>query len=201
MAQEGAAPGHQTAPLSKVRRKHTRRLADGELVRRLEASGLLEQSVLDALLDNCSEDGTLSEAIVESGLMGDWELGRWASRWFGRPFLPLESCSPDPEASEGLDVMTLIRHRLVPLWRYGGGLVVAMPGITSEAALRALAEDAGCAVHAVVGSVRGNRRWLEDHLPRAPLPEGEPEGGETWSLLFDVGDVRAREAFGEDVGG
>ena len=91
---------------------------------------------------------------------------------------------------------TLFRHRLVPLWRGPAGLVVAMPGTSSEAALEDLAKQAGCPVFAVVGSVRGNRRWLEESLPLAPLPGEGKEGEERWSLLFDVGDARAREAFG-----
>lgn len=188
-------------PSADLRRKHSKRLADTELARRLGESGLIEQGVLDALLERLADDGGLSEALVEAGLIGDWELGRWASRWFGRPFLPMEVCSPSPEAAEGLSAGALVRHGIVPLWRHAGGLVVAMPGITSEAALEALAEDAGCVVQAVVGSVRGNRRWLEEHLARAPLPENEQEEGDSWSLLFDVGDAQARNAFGPESRG
>jgi hypothetical protein len=75
-----------------------------------------------------------------------------------------------------------------------------MPGITSEAALQALSEDADCPVYAVIGSVRGNRRWLEENLARAPLPERDPQKGDSWSLLFDVGDAQARDAFGRGRG-
>jgi len=179
-----------------VRRKHTKRLSDGELARRLEESGLIERGVLDALLGRGVDEGMLCEAIVESGLVGDWELSRWLSRWFDRPFLPLEACSPTPAAAEGLDGASLIRQGLVPLWRSAGGLVVAMPGITSEAALEGLSEDAGCPVYAVIGSVRGNRRWLEENLAPAPLAEGDPREGDSWARLFDVGDAEARDAFG-----
>ncbi len=183
-----------------MRRKHTKRLSDAELARRLEESGLIERGVLDALLARGVDDGLLCEAIVESGLVGDWELSRWACRWFGRPFLPLEACTPTPAATDGLDGASLIRQGLVPLWRSAGGLVVAMPGITSEEALQALSEDAGCPVYAVIGSVRGNRRWLEENLARAPLPEGDPREGDSWSLLFDVGDAQARDVFGGSSG-
>jgi hypothetical protein len=179
-----------------VRRKHTKRLSDAELARRLEESGLIERGVLDALLERVGDEGLLCEGIVESGLVGDWELSRWACRWFGRPFLPLELCTPTAAAAEGLDGAKLIRRGLVPLWRSAGGLVVAMPGITSEEALQALSQDAGCPVYAVVGSVRGNRRWLEENLAPAPLPDGDPREGDSWSLLFDVGDAQARDAFG-----
>ena len=130
--------------------------------------------------------------------MGDWELGRWASRFFARPFLPLEVCSPSPDAIKGLDVTELVKQRLVPLWRCSAGLVVAMPGISSEAALSALSEDAGCPIYAVIGSVWGNRQWLEERLPQAPLPSGEEEGREQWSLLLGLGDAQAREIFKED---
>ncbi len=179
-----------------LRRKHNRPLSDKGLATKLVENDLIDQAALEALQGRCSEDGTLADAIVESGVMGDWELGRWASRFFARPFLPTEVCSPDPRASRGLEMGTLFRHRLVPLWRGPAGLVVAMPGTSSEAALEELAKQAGCPVFAVVGSVRGNRRWLEQSLPPAPLPGEEKDGEERWSLLFDVGDARAREAFG-----
>ncbi len=179
-----------------MRRKYTKRLSDAELARRLEEGGIIERGVLDALLARGVEEGMLCEAIVESGLVGDWELSRWACRWFGRPFLPLEACAPTQTAAEGLDGATLVRQGLVPLWRSAAGLVVAMPGISSEGALEALSEDAGCPVYAVIGSVRGNRRWLEENLARAPLREGDPREGDSWSRLFDVGDAQARDAFG-----
>jgi len=177
-------------------RKHTKGLSDAELARLLSERGVIEKSALDALLERGVEDGMLCETIVGSGLLGDWELSRWACRWFGRPFLPLEVASPTAGAAEGLDGVALIRRGLVPLWRGAGELVVAMPGITSEAALEELSADAGSPIHAVVGSVRGNRRWLEENLARPPLPEGEGERGAARSLLFDVGDAQARDVFG-----
>lgn len=182
--------------LRTVRRKHTKRLSDAELARRLEESGLIEQAVLDALVARGVDDGMLCEAIVESGLVGDWELSRWACRWFGRPFLPIEACTPTPAAAGGLDGARLIRRGLVPLWRSAGGLVVSMPGITSEEVLRELSEDAGCPVYAVIGSVRGNRRWLEENLAPAPLSESDPREEDSWGHLFDVSDAQARDAFG-----
>ena len=179
-----------------MRRKHTKRLSDAELARRLEESGVIDQAVLDALLGRGIEDGMLCEAIVESGLVGDWELSRWACRWFSLPFLPVDACSPTPVATEGLDGARLIRRGLVPLWRSAGGLVVSMPGITSEGSLRELSEDAECPVYAVVGSVRGNRRWLEENLAPAPLSDPDPREDESWGRLFDVSDAQARDAFG-----
>jgi len=179
-----------------VRRKHTKRLSDAELARRLEEGGTIERGVLDALIGRGVEDGMLSEALVESGLVGDWELSRCVCRWFGRPFLPVDACSPTPAAVEGLDGARLIRRGLVPLWRSAGGLVVSMPGITSEGALRELSEEAQCPVYAVVGSVRGNRRWLEENLAPAPLSGADPREGEPWGRLFDVSDAQARDAFG-----
>ena len=70
-----------------------------------------------------------------------------------------------------------------------------MPGTPSEAALEEIATQAGGSVCVVVGSVRSNRRWLEESLPPAPLPGQGVKDEERWSLLFDVGD--AREAFGD----
>ena len=180
-----------------LRRKHNRRLSDKALAAKLAENDLIDQAALDALLGRCPEDGMLADAIVESGVMGDWELGRWASRFFARPFLPVELCAPNPKASLGLDMGALFRHRVVPLWRGPAGIVVSMPGTSSEAALDALAKQAGCPVYAVVGSVRGNRRWLEESLPPALLPGEDGKEEERWSLLFDVGDARARETFGD----
>jgi hypothetical protein len=182
-----------------VRKKHNKRLSDTELARRIAEADLIEPAILDALLERDPEPGKLAEAIVEAGLLPDWELGRWASRWFDRPFLPLDLCVPDPEAAKGLSASTLIRTGNVPLWRYAEVLVIAMPGITSEDALVDLANEAECTITAVVGSIRGNRRWLTENLPKAALPSGttSPDAAtqdqQPWSLLLDACDIQARE--------
>ena len=85
--------------LRTLRRKHTKRLSDAELARRLEESGLIEQAVLDALVARGVDDGMLCEAIVELEApasvdaslafmrLNDRPCGSWATRSLSSPII------------------------------------------------------------------------------------------------------------------
>ncbi len=160
--------------------------------------GLVEaQAVRDAL--EMGQRGSLPfpEALVSASLVADWELSRIVCEVFNLPFLPVEIADPDPAARQGLDEGFLQEHGLVPLSRYGNILTVAMPAVVPAEILSQVGAGSNLAISPVVGTVRTNRRWIEEHLsPQGPLPSevdlsdmaAEGEDGE-WANIFDEGDA------------
>lgn len=167
--------------------------------------GLVEaQAVRDAL--EMGQRGSLPfpEALVSASLVADWELSRIVCEVFGLPFLTVDIASPDPKAMEGLNQGYLMEHGLVPLSRYGKVLTVAMPAVVPAEVLGALTNGNDLMISPVVGTVRTNRRWIDEHMtPQAPLPaevdlsEMSAEGSGEWASIFDEGDAAVQLELGD----
>jgi len=187
--------------------KHTQRLGYQRLAEILMERGLVEpQAVRDAL--EMGQRGSLPfpEALVSASLVADWELSRVVCEVFGLPFLPIDIAEPDPAALEGLNESYLIEHGLVPLCRSGQVLTVAMPAVVPAEVLGVMAAECNLELSPVVGTVRTNRRWIEEHLsPEAALPsevdlaDMDPEGGGEWGNLFDEADAAVQLDLGDDT--
>jgi hypothetical protein len=177
--------------------KHNQRLDYQRLAEALVERGLVEAQTASEALQAGTRDGVpFPEVLVGANQLADWELSRAVCELFNLPFLPIEQVEPDPEAAEGVDPDFLAEHGLIVLGRHGRALTVSMPALVPAETLAALSDRSGCTVLPVVGTVRSNRRWIDDHTQRtqpdqAPsltLELGEEE--ETnWSELFDAADA------------
>lgn len=185
--------------------KHTQRLGYQRLAEVLMERGLVEaQAVRDAL--EMGQRGSLPfpEALVSASLVADWELSRIVCEVFGLPFLPVEIADPDPKAMQGMNQGYLMEHGLVPLSRYGKVLTVAMPAVVPAEILAGLNVEGDMTISPVVGTVRTNRRWIDEHCtPQAALPaevdlsEMSADGGGEWASIFDEGDAAVRLELGD----
>ena len=179
----------------KTRRVKTPTLDYGRLADHLTDKGLVDRPTVQHVLQQCSSTGALMpEILVSDGLVSDWEVARLCAELFHLPYLPLECYPPNPEAKAGLDPDYLRQYGLVPLERFGELLTVAMPGVVPTAVLDGLVADTSLQVIPVIGSVKSNRAWLDEHLPQ---PNGTsleafsaalPEDDSAWANLFDVAD-------------
>ncbi len=177
--------------------KPTQRLGYRRLADALKERGLVDPKAVDDTLEFALENGALfGEALVGANLISDWELSRLVCEVFQLPFVPVECADPDPQASEGIDPAFLVQHGLVPLCRHGNLLTVALPGIVPADVLGLLSAQTDLAVLPVVGTVAGNRRWLDQHLVPGPLASG---GGDEWSNLFDEADAAVLRELEEKV--
>jgi hypothetical protein len=133
------------------------------------------------------------EILVNDSMMGDWELSRVVCELYSLPFVPVDIYVPAENILEGLDRDFLRKHRLVPTGRHGNLLTVAMPAIVSADVLGMLGATADLHVMPVVGSVKSNNRWIDEHLPaevESDLADGEAASNEAdWGNLFDEGDA------------
>ncbi len=88
--------------------------------------GLLTQRQLDrtrAALDGTS---ALGETLVGAGLLSRTDLQTALARKMGFPLVDLERFPVDPEALAQLPLPMAIDHRVLPLLRHQGGLIVAV---------------------------------------------------------------------------
>ena len=140
-------------------------LSESRLARSLVERGLVLGDTIEQIFQACSASGgLLTEALVEEGLMTDWELSRIASEVFNLPFIPVEVHKPTEQALEGLDREFLKRWCIVPLVRNGDLLTVAIPAAISPQTYDELAAMSGGELAIVVGSVLSNRIWLRENL-------------------------------------
>lgn len=139
-------------------------LSESRLARSLVERGLVLGDTIEQLFQSCSASGgLLTEALVEDGLMTDWELSRVASEVFNLPFMPVDVHKPTENALEGLDLEFLKRWCLVPLTRNGNLLTVAIPAAISPQVFDELSSMAQGELAIVIGSVLSSRHWLDEH--------------------------------------
>ena len=170
------------------------KLDNSRLADNLIDKGLIDRETVQQLMQQCQTSGrVLAEVLVREELVSDWELARICSELFHLPYLPVETYPPSDNAREGLDPNYLRQYGLVPLDRFGNLLSVSMPGIVPSNILDGLCAENGVRILPVVGSVTGNRQWLNENLPGddalleafgAALPKDEA----SWANLFDEGD-------------
>lgn len=181
---------------------NNQRLGYQRLAEVLVERGLVEaQAVQDALSMGAHGGLPFPEALVAANLVADWELSRVVSELHGLPFLTVDVVDPDPKARRGLDTGFLVENCLVPLSRYGQVLTLCMPAIVPAEVLGLMAAESDLLILPVVGTVRTNRRWLDDNLaPNSAMPveEGEVEPAEdsNWSSIFDDADAQVLQELG-----
>jgi hypothetical protein len=137
------------------------------------------------------------------------------------PFLPVSAYPPAEHVLAGIDPDYLRQYGLVPLDRFGKVLTMLMPGMVPSDVLDGLAEALKVTILPAIGTVEGNRRWLEEHLPPPALPgldsfqssmaqaqrggptrsasrrpaglPAEPESLSDWAGIFDAGDEAVQD--------
>ncbi|MDE0903842.1 MAG: hypothetical protein OSB42_04350 [Planctomycetota bacterium] len=173
---------------------HSQRLGFSRLADHLADCGKVEPDVAQGLCEASRAGGQpLPQALVEEGLLSDWDLAREVCEVFHLAFVPVDVAKPDTELLSLFEPGFLLEHGLVPLARFGDLVTMIMPGIVEADTLGSLAALSDLTIQPVVGTVQGNKAWLAKHL--TPKNEGAP--GE-WGSLFDEGDAAVKAALGPD---
>ena len=175
--------------------KSRQRLEYGRLAEVLAERGLVDQRALqDALQFSARGGPPFPEALVTANLVADWELSLLVCDLYGLPFLTVEIADPEPKAAAGLDTTFLVEKGIVPLSRHGRVLTVLMPSLSTTEVLDSLSRKSDLVVLPIVGTVRTNRKWLEEKFRAQAIPMDlasaslEP-GGDAWGSLFDQADA------------
>lgn len=202
--------------------KSTQKLDYTRLGDALAERKLVDRAAVEHILQQCLATGALMpDLLVREQLISDWDLCRVVSELYGLPFLPVSSYPPAEHVLSGIDPDYLRQYGLVPLDRFGKVLTILMPGMVPTDVLDGLAEALKVTILPAIGTVEGNRRWLEEHLPppsmlglegiqaslpqaqlegaprrptrRAPGSSGEPETLADWAGIFDAGDEAVQD--------
>ena len=178
-----------------------RRLAD-----HLTDRDLVDAATIQHVQHQCASTGALlTEILVRENLVSDWEISRICAELFNLPFLPVDTYPPSSEALEGLNPDYLRQYGLVPLDRFGEVLTLSMPGIVPVEVLEVMREEYNVKILPVIGSVKTNREWLEEHLPSGDAVSLEqfsaalPEDDSSWANIFDEGDEAVQAGLQELV--
>jgi Type II secretion system (T2SS), protein E, N-terminal domain len=145
---------------------------------------------LNHILHQVQSTGVLLPGLlVKEGLISDYELARVACEIFALPFFPVDLYQPDKDLLAQFDPDFLRHYSLVPLDRRGKLVVVAMPGMVPAEVLLQAEASLQAKIVPVVGTVGGNSRWLEEHLPppQAINIGSEAESG-AWAAVLDMGE-------------
>ena len=198
--------------------KSTQKLDYTRLGEALAERKLVDRSAVEHILQQCLATGALMpDLLVREQLISDWDLCRVVSELYGLPFLPVSAYPPAEHVLAGIDPDYLRQYGLVPLDRFGKVLTMLMPGMVPSDVLEGLAETLKVTILPAIGTVEGNRRWLEEHLPpptlglegiqaslpqvlreggarrRAPGAPAEPESLADWAGIFDAGDEAVQD--------
>lgn len=185
--------------------KNNQRLEYGRLADVLQERGLVEpQALREAIQFSSQGNMPFPEALVTANLVQDWELSRIVCEIYNLPFLPVDMIEPDPKARAGIDPQFLIDNALVPIARFGQVLTVCLPALLPAEILGVLAATTDLFIVPVIGTVRSNRKWVEQHilaettpgaLPQSPQSAHEISQG-AWSSIFDQGDANVLSGMG-----
>ena len=159
---------------------------------------MIDGDTIQHILKQCTDSGVLlPELLVREDLISDWEVSRVCSELFHLPYLPVDCYPPADDARAGLDPEYLRANCLVPLDRFGELITVAMPGIVPTAILDGLCGNGISQISPVVGSIAGNRMWLDANIQTkeakqtAKLEEFSAaisDSEASWANIFDAGD-------------
>ena len=112
--------------------------------------------------------GTLGKALVRLGFVKDEEMTRLLSRQYGVPSIDLDPLTVDPAMLEAIPAEMARCYQVLPLWRSGATLTIAMADPTNVLALEHVRLVTGYDVKPVVASESA----LEDAIARCYAPAG-----------------------------
>ncbi len=174
--------------------KYAQRLDDARLAEAIIEREMADLDTIREHLQAAQQGGTpFAEAVVDAGLVSDWDLSRIVAEIFQLPFVPVDVCTPNKKVWDELASPTLEENHLVPLGRHGQVLTIAMPGLVPADVLGLLAAETDLVILPVVGTVQTNQRWIADNA------DGSAGGGagESWGDLFDQADAAVQADLAE----
>ena len=142
------------------------RLHIGELL--LKENVVVPWQLQDAQNYQEQKGGTLGKALVRLGFVKDEEMTRLLSRQCGVPSIDLDPLTVDPAMLEAIPAEMARCYQVLPLWRSGATLTIAMADPTNVLALEHVRLVTGYDVKPVVASESA----LEDAIARCYAPAG-----------------------------
>jgi type IV pilus assembly protein PilB len=169
----------------------TPRSALGGLPQRLVQDGVVEEAaMMDAL--NATKDGSsIVTQLVKSGAANARDIAIAASSEFGVPLFDLDASNLDPETIRLVNDKLLAKHRVLPIFRRGKRIFLAVADPTNLHAIDEIKFQTGMGVEAVVVEDDKLQKAVDKAIDQADnqMPAfSEEEGMDLDSLEVTGGD-------------
>jgi type IV pilus assembly protein PilB len=169
----------------------TPRSALGGLPQRLVQDGVVEEAaMMDAL--NATKDGSsIVTQLVKSGAANSRDIAIAASSEFGVPLFDLDAVNLDPETIRLVNDKLLAKHRVLPVFRRGKRIFLAVADPTNLHAIDEIKFQTGMGVEAVVVEDDKLQKAVDKAIEQADnqMPAfSEEEGMDLDSLEVTGGD-------------
>jgi len=132
------------------------------LARRLVNEGHLStEQVMEAAGAARREQMPLVRRLVGSGLLTAAPVARASAEEFGDPVIDLDAFSPDVLVKDLVDTKLIARHTVLPLYKRGSRLFVAVSDPTNLPALEEIRFNTGLNVETVIVEDDKLTRWID----------------------------------------
>ena len=132
------------------------------LARRLVNEGHLStEQVMEAAGAARREQMPLVRRLVGSGLLTAATVARASAEEFGDPVIDLDAFSPDVLVKDLVDTKLIARHTVLPLYKRGSRLFVAVSDPTNLPALEEIRFNTGLNVETVIVEDDKLTRWID----------------------------------------
>src|ERR1700733_10820987 len=126
------------------------RSALGGLPQRLVQDGVVEQAAMIEALNATKDGGSVVIQLVKSGAANARDIAIAASSEFGVALYDLDASNLDPETIRLVNDKLLVKHRVLPVFRRGKRLFLAVADPTNLHAIDEIKFQTGMGVEAVV---------------------------------------------------
>jgi type IV pilus assembly protein PilB len=126
------------------------RSALGGLPQRLVQDGVVEEAAMMEALAATKDGGSIVTQLVRTGAANARDIAIAASSEFGVPLFDLEASNIDPETIRLVSEKLLVKHRVLPIFRRGKRLFLAVADPTNLHAIDEIKFQTGMGVEAVV---------------------------------------------------
>jgi len=151
----------------------------GGLARRLVLEGLMDEAIAqDAFQKSRAKGKTFVSYIVAEKLVGSKEVAHAAAQEFAVPLVDIEAMEPDPDSVELVKVELLKKYNVLPLFKRGKRLFIAMSDPTNFQALDDIKFHVNMQTEAILVDEERLSKLVERIVEAAesPMP-GSEEGG------------------------
>jgi type IV pilus assembly protein PilB len=170
---------------------NTPRTALGGLPQRLVQDGVVEEAAMMEALAATKDGSSIVTQLVKSGAANARDIAIAASSEFGVPLFDLEASNLDPETVRLVSEKLLIKHRVLPIFKRGKRLFLAVADPTNLHAIDEIKFQTGMGVEAVVVEDDKLQKAVDKAVEQADnqMPAfSEEEGMDLDSLEVTGGD-------------
>jgi type IV pilus assembly protein PilB len=169
----------------------TPRSALGGLPQRLVQDGVVEEAAMMEALAATKDGSSIVTQLVRSGAANARDIAIAASSEFGVPLYDLDSSNIDPETVRLVSEKLLVKHRVLPVFRRGKRLFLAVADPTNLHAIDEIKFQTGMGVEAIVVEDDKLQKAVDKAVEQADnqMPAfSEEEGMDLDSLEVTSGD-------------